>query len=185
MGMRSGVDWLRRTPRGARAGSRSSAAPRWEASWCVAFGRRPPAPRCGCPRSRASWWAALAGGPVAADGSLLDLLVAGRAAGFAARDAPADSPVAVVALDQRSLLGPELAAYPRALLGPVLAEVLDGVAAAGARVVGFDMIFAYSANRFSRDFDRPFVESLARHRERVVLARSAGSLPAEPFWAAL
>jgi len=129
--------------------------------------------------------AALAGGPVAADGSLLDLLVAGRAAGFAARDAPADSPVAVVALDQRSLLGPELAAYPRALLGPVLAEVLDGVAAAGARVVGFDMIFAYSANRFSRDFDRPFVESLARHRERVVLARSAGSLPAEPFWAAL
>lgn len=129
--------------------------------------------------------AVLAQGPVIADGPLLDLLVAGRAAGFASGDAPEASPVTVVALDQRSLLGPELAAYPRAFLGPVLAEVLDGVAAAGARVVGFDMIFAYSANRFAHDFDRRFVESLARHRGRVVLARSAASLPAEPFWAAL
>ena len=128
---------------------------------------------------------ALARGPVVVDGPILDLLVAGRAASFADRYAPEDSPVAVIALDQRSLFGPELAAYPRAFLGPVLAEVLDGVAAAGARVVGFDLVLAYSANRFARDFDRSFVESLARHRGQVVLARSAASLPAEPFWAAL
>jgi len=71
------------------------------------------------------------------------------------------------------------------MMGPFWAAVLDGVFQAGARAVGFDVLFAYSANQFSPNFDVPFLAALDKHRERVVLARSGATLPAPPFLAAL
>jgi len=122
--------------------------------------------------------------PLTLDGPLLDLLVWARAAATTP-PASAPEPVAVVAVDQASLERAELAQHPRALFAPVWARLIEALAAAGARSVGFDLLFTYSANRLSPDFDRPFLEALASHRDRVVLARSSRSIPAPPFLAAL
>jgi adenylate cyclase len=129
--------------------------------------------------------AALAGGPVALDGPLLDLAVAARAGVQGPPEPPARSPVAIVALDERSLEAPELTPYPRTLLAPVWAVTLDAILGGGARAVGFDILFSYSANRFAPDHDRPFLAALGRHHARIVLARSASTLPAPAFLAAL
>ena len=128
---------------------------------------------------------ALVGGPIGADGQLLDLLVKAREVVFPVRDPAEKSPVVVIALDKRSLDEPEIASYPRTFLAPVWAPVLDAVFEAGARAVGFDLLFSYSANRFSPGFDTPFLAVIGEHRERFVLARSAATLPARPFLAAL
>jgi class 3 adenylate cyclase/CHASE2 domain-containing sensor protein len=99
-----------------------------------------------------------------------------------------DEPVAVIALDRDSLASDELAAVPRVFLSPVWAKVLRGLTEADARAIGFDIIFAYSANRFpgfDGQYDRDFLVALARSRGRVVLARSARSYPAPPFAAAV
>ncbi len=129
--------------------------------------------------------ALLADGPTALDGPLLDVLVAARALTGPAERLDDPSSVAVIALDEGSLFRSELKAYPRVLLAPVWAPILDGLAAAGVRAVGFDIIFAWSANTFTPDFDRPLLEALARHRDHVVLARSPSTLPARPYLAAL
>lgn len=120
-----------------------------------------------------------------ADERLLDLLVKAREIAFSVDGTAELSPVVVIAMDKRSLDEPEIAPYPRTFLAPVWATVLDAVFDAGAQAVGFDLLFSYSANRFSPDFDTPFLSVLGKHRERVVLARSAATLPAPPFLAAL
>ena len=91
----------------------------------------------------------------------------------------------VVALDKRSLESEELSEIPRVLMVQVWATLLDALGTAGARAVGFDLIFAYSGNRFRADFDATFLEALARNRSRVVVARSEETLPDFPFLAAL
>ena len=104
------------------------------------------------------------------------------------RPGTTDEPVAVIALDRDSLASDELAAMPRVFLSPVWAKVLRGLTEADARAIGFDIIFAYSANRFpgfDGQYDRDFLAALARARGRVVLARSARSYPAAPFAAAV
>ena len=124
-------------------------------------------------------------GPTGADGSLLDRLVAIHALVWPEAPVPSPPPVAVIALDRRSLDAPELAPYPRTFLAPVWATLLEAVFTAGARAVGFDFLFSYSANRFVSDFDQPFLSTLGRYRDRIVLARSTTTLPAAPFLAAL
>ncbi len=99
-----------------------------------------------------------------------------------------DEPVAVIALDRDSLDADELAALPRVFLSPVWARIVNGLSDAGARAIGFDIIFSYSANRFpglAGQYDRDFLAALARARGHVVLARSAGAYPAQPFVAAV
>jgi adenylate cyclase len=121
--------------------------------------------------------------PVSVDGYLLDLMIEARAVQFPARDA-SDSPVAVVAIDGRSLDSPELADYPRVFLAPVWAHLLDVLFAAGARDVGFDEILAYNPDRlpnFNANFNQPFLAALHKFRGQVVLARSADQVPALPF----
>lgn len=129
--------------------------------------------------------AVVVGRPLSLDGQLLDLLVKARAIVGPVEDRPEQSPVAVIALDRRSLDAPELARYPRVLMGPFWAAIVEDVFQAGARALGFDLIFSYSANQFSQNFDGPFLAALDKHRERVVLARTAATLPALPFLAAL
>ena len=126
-----------------------------------------------------------AGGPTPLDGPLLEVLLKIRAVVWPANEPPDAAAVAVIAVDGRSLDEPELAMYPRVMMAPVWARMLDLVFDAGAEAVGFDVLFSYSANRIKPDHDQPFLAALNRHRQRVVLARSMTTPPAPPFVGAL
>ncbi len=54
----------------------------------------------------------VAGTPIGADGPILDVLVKTRSLAFANQEGPTTSPVAVIAVDKRSLNEKELAKYP-------------------------------------------------------------------------
>jgi len=121
--------------------------------------------------------------PTAADATLFDFQIAARAGLFAPRPI-GDSPVAVVALDRRSLDAPDLARYPRVFFEPGWAGALNAVMESGAKAAGFDEIFAYDPNTFpgiGANFALPFLSALHKYRDRVVLSRSATTLPARPF----
>jgi adenylate cyclase len=118
-----------------------------------------------------------------AEGWLYDTALWARANIFPS-DRASDK-VVVVALDQRSLDSAELRALPRALFAPVWAELLNGLGEAGARAIAFDFLFTYSGGQFKSGYDRTFQQALYRHRDRTVLGRSAATLPAKPFLAAL
>ncbi len=89
--------------------------------------------------------------------------------------------VAVIGMDWTSLRQPELAAWPRVLFSPFWGQVVDALSAAGARVMLFDVLFGYSANAYLPDHDRSFLQTLARNRGRVILARTGDTPPARPF----
>lgn len=93
--------------------------------------------------------------------------------------------VVVIALDQRSLDAPEMNALPRALFAPVWAKLLAGLGEVGASAVAFDFLFTFSGGQFQAGYDRPFQQALYRNRDRAVLGRTATTLPAKPFLAAL
>ena len=118
------------------------------------------------------------------DGWLFDLAVAGRAR-LAAPQPIEGAPVAVVALDGRSLDSAELSPYPRALFGPVWGRLIETLGEAGANAVAFDFLLSYSGNALQPGYDREMLAALSRWREKLVLGRSAGTLPARPYLAAL
>ena len=93
--------------------------------------------------------------------------------------------VAVVAIDPASLDAKGLESLPRTFFGPVWGRLITDLSAAGAKVVAFDLLFSYSASRFQKGYDRPFLQALFRNRARVVLGRSARNVPARNFLAAL
>lgn len=125
----------------------------------------------------------VSGGVTPLDGRLYDSALSIKRGLMTADEDPGR--VAVIGLDARSLASEALAPYPRAFLGPVWGELIEALRQADAEVVAFDMLFIYSANRFQEGFDRDFIQALARHRDRIVLGRAEGSLPARPFLAAL
>jgi len=120
-----------------------------------------------------SIWAS--GGETYVDGALYDLTILARSklGGAIADGGTVAMPVAVIAVDARSLDAEELLPLPRTFLAPVWARMIDAVLGADARAIGFDVIFAYSANRFQKDYDRPLLEALQRHKDKIVFARSA------------
>jgi class 3 adenylate cyclase/CHASE2 domain-containing sensor protein len=104
------------------------------------------------------------------------------------RSAPTPSNVVVVAVDEKSLASDTLASTPRVFFGPYYAELVDGLFQGGAKAVGFDIIFSYSATRFAAiepSYDDALLASLAKYRDRVVLARTATTPVAAPFVAAV
>jgi len=104
------------------------------------------------------------------------------------RPGHAESRVVVIAVDQGSLSSPLLATVPRVYLGPFFAKLLHGLFNADARVVGIDIVFSYSASRFTPmdpNYDKSFLEALSAYRDRVVLARTTYTPVAEPIVAAL
>jgi adenylate cyclase len=119
-----------------------------------------------------------------ADGLCYDLSLATRGM----RPGTGGEPVAIIAMDGGSLDSEELAATPRILFGPFWAKLIDGLAGADVTAVGFDIIFSYSANRFpalAAQYDHSFYDALARHHNRLVLARSAALPVAAPIEAAV
>ncbi len=104
------------------------------------------------------------------------------------RPPPAPSKVVVIAVDEHSLASETLASTPRVFFGPYYAKLVDGLFDSGAEAVGFDIIFSYTATRFPAidpSYDDPLLASLAKHRDRMVLARTGTTPVAEPFVAAL
>lgn len=121
--------------------------------------------------------------PSVFDGPLYDLAVVARAEIEEAP--PAETPVVVIAVDDRSLAAERLESMPRAIFSPVWAEVIDHATAAGAKVVAFDFLFSFNGNALSKNWDRPLLQQLFRHREEVVLGRSSTTLPLPHIFAAL
>jgi adenylate cyclase len=118
------------------------------------------------------------------DGFFYDLGLAAHGA----RPGSGGEPVAVIAIDSESLATEELSSTPRVFFAPFWAKLIDGLARGGVRAIGFDIIFNYSANRFpglDAQYDHEFLDALARHRDRLVLARSAGLALAPPIEAAV
>ena len=130
--------------------------------------------------------AALVASPMAdtARGLSVDLAFALRHAAFGARYTAAQSPSAVLAIDEETYRTPPFAGTPQVLwtreMAPVLAAVLEG----GASVVAFDVIFPTSVERYLPGFDRDFLRTLrAGSRDgRVVLGKvQHGAAPIVPF----
>jgi adenylate cyclase len=105
----------------------------------------------------------------------------------------ARAPVLVVGLDQTSLDSDRLAPVPRVLMAPVLAEAGQAVLDAGALAVGYDFVFAYSADAFVdpktgeprlKGFDQPFQRFLYQNRGRVFIAHTQIGVPHRSFTAA-
>lgn len=103
------------------------------------------------------------------------------------------APVLVVGLDQTALDSERLAPVPRVLMAPVLAEAGQALLDAGAIAVGYDFVFAYSADAFTdpstgekrlRGFDQPFQRFLYQNRGRVFIAHTQIGVPHRSFTAA-
>ena len=107
------------------------------------------------------------------DGVSLDSLFWLRNAAFGPRYRPDDSPVAVIAIDEETYRRPPFQFVPRAMWTDQIATVLDGVIGAGAKVVGFDVIFPTSVEKYIKGFDRKFLISLRRGAQqgKVVLGK--------------
>jgi len=108
-------------------------------------------------------------------------------------DETAPAPVLVVGLDQTSLDSDRLAPIPRVLMAPLLAEAGQALLDAGALAVGYDFVFAYSADTFVdpstgekrlRGFDQPFQRYLYQNRGRVFIAHTEIGVPHRSFTAA-
>jgi adenylate cyclase len=92
---------------------------------------------------------------------------------FAPAYAPLESPTVVVALDEETYRRPPFDELPKALWTKQIATVLDALIDGGAKVVGFDVIFATAAEPIIHGFDRNFLLSLkkAAHEDKVVLSK--------------
>jgi CHASE2 domain-containing sensor protein len=73
----------------------------------------------------------------------------------------------------------------------VWAPLIDGLLAARARRIAFDVVFAYAGADFEvgsfilPDYDRSLIDSLGRARDRIVLGRFPSIPPAPPFLGAV
>lgn len=119
------------------------------------------------------------------DGFLYDAAIAARAAVIPAPVESRFAPVVVIAVDERSLTDPRLTTYPRAMFGKIWEPLILSLVDAGTKAIAFDLLLAYSGNALDARFDRPFMIALSRNRDRIVLGRSAATLPARQYLAAL
>lgn len=105
-------------------------------------------------------------------GLSIDVLFALRHAAFGNRYSPSESRSVVVAIDEETYRQPPFRDLPKVMWTRQIARVMNAVLEGGARVVGFDVIFPTSVERYVRGFDRDFLVALhdASQRGQVVLA---------------
>jgi adenylate cyclase len=118
------------------------------------------------------------------EGLSVDALFWLRHKTFGPIHAPKDSPAVVLAIDEETYRREPFAGTPQALWTPQLAQVLNAVLAAGAKVVGFDVIFPTSVENLVRGYDRDFLLALRRgaNEGRVVLGLAQHQAkPISPF----
>jgi len=84
-----------------------------------------------------------------------------------------DSAVATIVIDEETYGTAPFAGTPKVAWTPHLADVIDAVSAAGARVIGLDLVYPTSLDRVGllRGYDRPLLKSLlkAGRQGRLVL----------------
>ena len=117
----------------------------------------------------------------ALDNMQYDLVLAQNSVFAARSDGGAQARVAIVAVDERSLS--KFGNFARIMLAPKWASLIEGLTSAGAKAIGFDIIFAYPDAHFEKNWERPFLRALAKHRDKIVLARSERLIPASRFQA--
>ncbi|MEP3275420.1 MAG: adenylate/guanylate cyclase domain-containing protein [Stappiaceae bacterium] len=95
-------------------------------------------------------------------------------------------PVLVVRLDAAALESPQMQTVPRTFLTPIFAKAAEGVLDAGAKAVGFDFVFVFSADDFTdpgsgrqflKGYETPFLRFLHKNRGKVLLSRTTTSEP--------
>jgi adenylate cyclase len=94
------------------------------------------------------------------------------------------SPVAVIAIDEATYRTEPFRDVPKVLWTREIATVVNAVVAAGATVIGFDVILPTSAEKFVPGIDREFLVALrgAARENRVVLGKVQHSeSPVAPF----
>lgn len=86
---------------------------------------------------------------------------------------PAASPAVVIAVDEETYRQPPFKDTPYALWTPLLADVVDGLVAADASVIGLDIIFPTSAQTVLPGYDRGFLVALrkAAQQDKIVLTK--------------
>lgn len=87
--------------------------------------------------------------------------------------APATSPTVVIAVDEETYRQPPFKDTPYALWTPLMAEVVDGLVAADASVIGLDIIFPTSVQSVLPGYDRSFLIALkkASQQGKIVLTK--------------
>jgi class 3 adenylate cyclase len=81
---------------------------------------------------------------------------------FGPRHSPASSPTAVVAIDEETYRSEPFRSLPKVLWTKQIAAVVDATLGAGATVVGFDVIYPTSVERYLKGFDRELLITLRR-----------------------
>lgn len=86
---------------------------------------------------------------------------------------PAESPSVVIAVDEETYRQQPFKDTPYALWTPLMAEVVDGLIAADASVIGLDVIFPTSVQSLLPGYDRDFLVALrkAAQQNKIVLAK--------------
>ena len=70
---------------------------------------------------------------------------------------PTCSPTVVIALDEQTYRTAPFANLPKVLWTPQIAMVQDSVLNAGAKVIGYDVIFPTSLEPFLPGYEKPFL----------------------------
>lgn len=106
-------------------------------------------------------------------GLSVDLLFWLRHQAAGPRTTAAESPTAVIAVDEETYRRPPFAETPKALWTPHLARVIEAVLDAGASVVGQDIVLPTSVERFLPGHDRPYLLALRNgaRQGRIVLGK--------------
>jgi class 3 adenylate cyclase len=118
------------------------------------------------------------------EGMALDSLFWLRHQAFGARHAPETSPTVVIAIDEETYRRAPFRDSPKVMWTKELAQILTATLDAGARVVGFDVIFPTSVEGHIKGFDRDLLVALAKAKRqgRVVLGKIQHQLkPIKPF----
>lgn len=121
----------------------------------------------------AALWALALTSPLADrfQGLGIDSLYQLRDATVAARHQPADSNVAIVAIDEESYQTPPFKGTPKVLWTQDIARVIQALLDAGITVIGFDIVFPTSVESRLRGFDRDMRKALwnGAKSNRIVL----------------
>ena len=106
-------------------------------------------------------------------GLSIDLLFWLRHQTVGPRHPPATSPTVVVAIDEETYRTDPFRSLPKVLWTKHLAAVVDATLAAGATVVGFDVIYPTSVEKYVKGFDRDLLVTLKRwsRTDQVVLGK--------------
>jgi len=107
------------------------------------------------------------------EGLSIDILHYLRAEFLPAPAKVSDNSAVVIAIDEETYRTKPFAEAPKVTWTPEIADVLTAVTQGGAAVVGFDLIFPTSMEKFVRGFDRKFLIALrsASRNKGVVLGK--------------